>query len=192
MTSRRARLLDAAIQVIGERGIHGLTHRSLDAEAGLAAGSSSNHFRTRDALIDAVVERFAARERTLWDELAASTMPTTPGELAVLLSDYAKDATGPHRTLTMARYAILVEAGIHPALRGQLAATGARVSAWATNWVRVAGSPDPSRDAPLIMNYVTGLVLHQLAIPDAAFDPYPRIEALVFALVRPRAAATTA
>jgi len=192
MTSRRERLLDAAIQVIGERGIHGLTHRSLDAEAGLAAGSSSNHFRTRDALIDAVVERFAARERALWDELAASTTPTTPGELARLLADYAKDATGPHRTLTMTRYAILVEAGIHPALRAQLAATGARVSAWATNWVRVSGSPDPDRDAPLIMNYVTGLVLHQLAIPDPAFDPYPRIEALVSALVRPRVAAVTA
>jgi AcrR family transcriptional regulator len=188
VANRREQLLDTAIRLIGERGIHGLTHRSLDAAARVPAGSSSNHFRTRDALLDAVVERFAARERANWEELAARMVPTTPQELAKTLAEFAKEATGPHRTLTLARYAILVEAGIHPALRAQLAGTGARVNAWATNWVRVAGSTDPDRDAPVIMNHVTGVILHELAIPDPEFDPYPQIEALVTTLIRPHAA----
>ena len=81
----------------------------------------------------------------------------------------------PRRTLNLARYAILVESGIYPALRAQLAATGARVNAWAYNWVRIAGSTDPDRHAPIIMNHVTGVVLHDLAIPDPDFDPYPQI-----------------
>jgi hypothetical protein len=53
------------------------------------------------------------------------------------------------------------------------------------NWLRVAGSTDPERDAPIIMNHWTGIILHELAIPDPAFDPYPRIAALVTAVVRP-------
>jgi AcrR family transcriptional regulator len=183
VSSRRRDLLDAAIDLIGERGIHGLTHRSLDAAAGLPTGSTSNHFRTRDALLEAVAERFAVRERAVWDDLAAGAVPTSPQELARTLAMFAKVTSGPHRTPTLARYAILVEAGIHPSLRAALATIGARVDTWFTNWVRMAGSPDPLRHSPVIMNHFTGIVLHQLAIPDPHFDPYPQIEALVTALI---------
>lgn len=188
MAGRREVLLDAAIQVIGERGVHGLTHRTLDAAAGLPSGSTSNHFRTRSALLDAVVARFAARERANWEELAATTCPTTPEELAGTMAEFARQATGPHRTLTLARYAILVEAAVQPELRAQLTATGTRVNAWFTNWLRIAGSADPDRHAPVLMNHWTGIVLHELAIPDPAFDQYPQIETLVTTLVRPRSA----
>ncbi len=51
MGTRRDDLLDAAICVLGESGIRGLTHRAVDAAAGLPAGSASNLFRTRDALL---------------------------------------------------------------------------------------------------------------------------------------------
>jgi AcrR family transcriptional regulator len=186
--TRREELLDAAITVLGERGIHTLTHRTVDASAGLPAGSTSNHFRTRDALLDAVVERFAARERAAWEDLAVRMYPTTPHELAQVLVLAAKEATGTLRTLTLARYAILVEAGTHPSLRAQLSTTGAGVNAWFMQWLRVAGSPDPERDGPIIMNHYTGLVLHDLAIPDPAFDPTDQITALVTAVIRPRSA----
>ncbi|MFI0410203.1 TetR/AcrR family transcriptional regulator [Actinomadura sp. 3N508] len=183
MSDRRERLLDAAISVLGERGMRGLTHRAVDAAARLPAGSASNHFRTREALLDAVVERFAARERAGWDDIAARICPTTPQELAQALTAFAQDATGPRRTLTLARYAILVEAGNQPSLRAQLTETGARVNAWFTNWLRAAGSTDPGRDAPIIMNHWTGVVLHQLANPDPAFDPSAQISALVTSVV---------
>lgn len=185
MASRRDDLLDAAILVLGERGIHALTHRAVDAAAGLPAGSASNHFRTRDALLNAVVERFAARERANWEDIAAQMCPATPQELARALTVFAQDSTGPQRTLTLARYAILVEASIHPSLRARLTATGARVNAWFMNWLRIAGSTDPERDAPIVMNHWTGLVLHQLASPDPAFDPSAQIAALVTAVVCP-------
>jgi DNA-binding transcriptional regulator YbjK len=183
MNSRRDILLDAAIDVTGRAGMHGLTHRAVDAAAGLPAGSASNHFRTRDALLAAVTERFAARERASWDEIAARICPDTPRQLAAALAAFAHEATGPNRTVTLARYSILLEAAIHPPLRDQLMATGARVNRWFTNWVRIAGSAAPERDAPVIMNHWTGVVLHQLAGPDPAFDPLPQISALVTALI---------
>jgi AcrR family transcriptional regulator len=185
MGTRRENLLDAAIRVLGDRGIHALTHRAVDAAAGLPAGSSANHFRTRDALLNAVVERFAARERANWEDIAVTMCPTTPPELAHALTVFAHDATGAQRPLTLARYAILVEAGIHPSLRAQLTSTGARVNAWFTHWLRIAGSTDPERDAPIIMNHWTGLVLHELAIPDPAFDPADQLLALVTSVIRP-------
>ena len=186
MSSRREDLLDAAIVVLGRTGMHGLTHRAVDTAAGLPPGSASNLFRTRDALLTAVTERFAARERASWEEIAVRVCPTTPQQLATALTEFARDATGPNRMLTLARYAILLEAAIHPPLRDQLMATGARVNAWFTNWVRMAGSADPGHDAPVIMNHWTGIVLHQLAGPDPAFDPFRQISALVTALIGAR------
>ncbi|GAA4605781.1 AcrR family transcriptional regulator [Actinoplanes octamycinicus] len=184
MTTRREQLLDAAITLLGEGGIHALTHRAVDSQAGLPTGSASNHFRTRDALLDAVVERFAIRERQAWEEIAIRMYPTTPHDLAQVLVTAAKAATGRLRTLTLARYAILVEAGIRPALRAQLLATGSQVNAWFLTWLRVAGSTDPERDAPIIMNHYTGVVLHDLAMPDPAFDPTEQITTLVTTVIR--------
>jgi AcrR family transcriptional regulator len=188
VSTRREQLLDAAITVLGERGIHALSHRAVDTQAGLPAGSTSNHFRTRDALLDAVVERFAAREKALWEDVAMRMYPTTPHQLADVLVAAAKTATGRERTLTLARYAILVEAAIHPSIRAQLLATGARVNSWFMTWLRVAGSTDPERDAPIIMNHYTGVILHDIAIPDPAFDPTEQITTLVTTVIRPQAA----
>lgn len=185
MANRRDDLLDAAIQVLGERGFHALTHRAVDAAAGLPAGSTSNRFRTREALLNAVVERFSARERAAWDELAVRIAPTTPRELAHTMTMAARYmTTGRYRALTLARYAILVEAGINPSLRDQLRSTGARVNAWFMNWLRVAGSTDPERDGPIIMNHWTGVVLHELAMPDPSFDPSAQFEALITSVIR--------
>jgi tetracycline repressor-like protein len=58
------------------------------------------------------------------------------------------------------------------------------VNAWFTTWVRIAGSEDPARDAPIVMNHWTGLVLHQLASPDPAFEPTAQLTALVTAVIR--------
>ncbi|HEV7709700.1 MAG TPA: TetR/AcrR family transcriptional regulator [Asanoa sp.] len=180
---RREDVLDAAITLLGTGGVRAVTHRTVDAEAGLPAGATSNLFRTRDALLGAVVERFAAREKANWDDLAASGTPTTPAELAAVVATVARDAVGPHRTLTLARYVILVEAAHHPALRAALLAAGSRVDAWFTMWLRVAGSTNPERDAPILMNAYSGLILHELANPDPAFDPGGRLTPLVEALM---------
>jgi DNA-binding transcriptional regulator YbjK len=181
--TRRDDILDAAITLLGERGVRAVTHRAVDATAGLPAGSTSNYFRTSDALLDAVVQRFAARERANWDDIAAATSPTTPAELASALTTFMRDSTGPHRTLTLARYALLVEAAQRPSLRAALTVGGGRARAWFTNWVRAAGSTDPERDAPAIMNYCAGLVLHELANPAPDFDPAGQLTRLIQALI---------
>lgn len=57
----RERLLDAADQVIRDRGITGATIREITAAAGVADGSVYNHFRDKNELIAAVhVERMTA------------------------------------------------------------------------------------------------------------------------------------
>ena len=176
-------LLDAAIRVLGERGMRALTHRAVDAQAGVAVGSTANYFPTRVALLEAIVERVSALERARFDEVAAEVFPATPAELGRVIARFAMDATGVHRNLTLARYAILVEAGNNTRIRRRLAETGSRVNVWFANWLRLIGSRDPDHDVHVLGNYITGLMLHQLAIPDPGFDPADTITVLLRSLV---------
>ena len=184
MPSRRENLLDAAIQVLGERGMRALTHRAVDAEAGVAAGSAANYFPTRESLLGAIADRVSVLEREHFDEIAAQVCPASPAALGRAIAGFARDVTGPRRALTLARYAILVEAGHNTQIRRQLAETGSRVSAWFANWLRLIGSRDTGHDVHVLGNYITGLMLHQLAIPDPGFDPADTITALLESLVR--------
>jgi AcrR family transcriptional regulator len=182
-SSRRDEILDAAITLLGTQGARGLTHRAVDNAAGRAPGSTSNYFRTSEALFDAVVERFAQRERENFEEIALSMSPTTPAELAAAMAVFVRESVDTQRTLTLARYAVLVEAAVRPSLRSQLQATGARVNQYFTNWLRIVGTPDPSRAMPIVANYIVGLVLHQLSYPDPAFDPEPGLNHLIHSLM---------
>ena len=60
---RRALLADAAIDLLAEEGMRALTHRAVDARAGLPLGTTSAYFRTRQALLTAVVKRLSDLDR---------------------------------------------------------------------------------------------------------------------------------
>ena len=60
-TPRQEQLLSAAVRVLAHRGLRGLTHRAVDAEAGLPEGSCSAHMRTRLALLTRLTEYVTAQ-----------------------------------------------------------------------------------------------------------------------------------
>lgn len=60
LTPRRRELLRAALHVVADDGLRGLTHRAVDRRAGLPEGSCSAYFRTRRALQTALTEYVVA------------------------------------------------------------------------------------------------------------------------------------
>ncbi len=64
---RRTQLLDAAIDILADTGVGGLTHRLVDERAGLPSGTTSNYFRTRLALLEATTKHVAEQH---WQRVA--------------------------------------------------------------------------------------------------------------------------
>jgi DNA-binding transcriptional regulator YbjK len=176
-------ILDAAIETVGNAGMRGLTHRAVDEAAGLPPGSTSNHYRSRDALLSGVAERFAERERAAFEAVARAEAVVTPEDLGRTIGRFAIESTRDNRSLTLARYSLLVEAALHSALQRTMREGGAAVNAWGLQWLRTVRSPHPERDWVVLANFVTGLVLHELAHPTHDFDPAPRITELINILV---------
>jgi DNA-binding transcriptional regulator YbjK len=183
MTTRRALLLDAAIEILGTRGMRALTHRAVDEAAGVPQGSTSNYFRSRDSLLEGVMDRFIEREREAFEVIARADVPLTVEDLGRAVGQFAIQSTTTNRSLTLARYGLLVEGALRPSLQSRIAEGGARVDEWAIQWLRVVRSPQPERDWALLANFITGVVLHELAHPSDDFDPTPRITELLTILV---------
>jgi len=56
---RKTEILDAALAVVGDRGLAGATHRAVDEAAGLPQGSTSYYFPRKTGLIEAAATRLA-------------------------------------------------------------------------------------------------------------------------------------
>jgi len=169
---RRAQVLRAAVTVLAEGGARGLTHRAVDSAGGLPAGTTSNHFRSRLALVDGVLEQVTAQERAVTaDLLLVPTEAVTADGLVELCAAVVHRMVGPLRQESLARYAIVMEAARHdelrPALRG-------RTEPWwqlSAEVLAAAGAPDAERRGRTLLACLDGVVLDQLVRPDPGFDP---------------------
>ncbi|HZV49336.1 MAG TPA: TetR family transcriptional regulator [Candidatus Dormibacteraeota bacterium] len=110
---RRRRLLDAALEVAAAGGLRALTHRAVDARAGLSAGSTSYYFRTRLALLDALARHIGqldAEDLATFDPGAVEA--SAPGARERLLDAMAallERWSGPGRARTLVRYQLLLD-----------------------------------------------------------------------------------
>ncbi|MBT2370051.1 TetR/AcrR family transcriptional regulator [Streptomyces sp. ISL-10] len=156
--SRAALIGDAALSLLFERGMRGLTHRAVDEAAGLPQGSTSNLARTRQALLETAVHRLAEREAGV---LALEEMHA-PGEgrqplldgLALALHRYL---TG-HRELLVARYELALEAVRRPELRAFYDNAGARFREPLNAMMAAAGSAEPERHSLSLVAWCEGLM----------------------------------
>src|ERR1041384_6140878 len=105
MPGRREQVLNAAVRVLAEGGTRALTHRAVDTAAGVPEGTTANHFRSRGALIGGVVVHVADAELAVWNAAGADDTDA-PGRLAAAMIAL----TGPHRDLSLARFALFPDA----------------------------------------------------------------------------------
>ncbi|GAA3112387.1 TetR/AcrR family transcriptional regulator [Streptomyces rectiviolaceus] len=168
-SSPRTELIaDTALALLAERGMRGLTHRAVDEAAGLPQGSTSNHARTRQALLEAAVRRLAEREAAvlvpaelqgLTDVGMGERDPLT-ASLALALHRYL---TGDHRHLLIARYELALESTRRPELRAYYDAAGAQFREPLVTVMRAMGSTAPERHALSLAAWCEGLLFSYVA-----------------------------
>jgi len=164
MADRRTTLADAALTIVADHGLKGLTHRAVDREASVPPGTTSNYYRTRAALIAATIDRLEQRDL----EVLASgggIPATTPDELAQQLAGYLGVLAGTHADLARARFSLSID---RPA---DVAEGHRRFLALAERTIAELGLDDAPRRARWVADYGDGVLLHQVtARRDEVFD----------------------
>jgi len=169
--SRRALIADAAISTLARDGMRGLTHRAVDRAAGLPEGSASYYFRTRQALLQATVERLAELDTS--DMLDSTGMLPSTGLAAppgLDLDAFVDAAAGiveswltTGRERQLARYELALEATRRPELRQALVTAGAAIRAMVASQFAAAGVRQPDQRAADFVAFLDGLLFDQIA-----------------------------
>jgi AcrR family transcriptional regulator len=160
---RRALLVDTAIELIATRGLRALTHRALDSELGLPAGSASYYFRTKRALVEAIVDRITTRSRE--DFAAAELTPTgapTARSIAEAIAAWLDRLLAERRAHLIARHALLVDLLDDHDLRSRLVRSLFSPDR-ARDLFRAMGAPDPDGRADDFVAVVEGAVFDRFA-----------------------------
>ncbi|MBR8740285.1 TetR/AcrR family transcriptional regulator [Nocardiopsis sp. MG754419] len=165
MSQTRARALDAAIDLVGTRGLHALTHGKVDTAAGLPRGSTSNHFRTRAALVRGVVERLEELDHRDWAGLEGSEATSLDG-LVDTVALFVSETTTTHRVRTVARYTLTMEAAHSLEVRASLNRGHDLIRGWVTEILTDLGAADPHAAARTLLAYADGLIMHALVRPE--------------------------
>ena len=164
--STRTRALNAAIDVVGDEGVRALTHARVDAAAGLPRGSTSNHFRTRAALVAGVIAHIAERERAVAGvTMRPVTVPPdirTEAQLTAALTAMIETQSGPLATRTRARYALFLEAD--PDAAAPLAQQRAAFEEWTRTILQLLGDEPAAQRTRFLMAACDGLLLHRVTV----------------------------
>ncbi|WP_084337338.1 TetR/AcrR family transcriptional regulator [Actinomadura oligospora] len=165
--ARRRLIADAAIATLASAGQRGLTHRAVDQAAGLPEGSCSYYFRTRQALLQATVERLVEADTA--DLVAHAEIfgdSADPAKVAEAAVEVIRYWTSVMRERTLARFELMLEAGRRPELQTVLDAARVHYRALARRTLAGIGASDPDGQVQMFVACLDGLVFRHLTGAD--------------------------
>ncbi|MGC7093683.1 TetR/AcrR family transcriptional regulator [Amycolatopsis lurida] len=169
--SAREAILRAALKVVGEQGVAGLTNRRIVAEAGVSLGSLTYHFPSQTELLRQAMLLFAAEEAKKLTELAEThrTDGISVEQAAVAVEHVLEQMT--FTTDDIAPLELYLQAGRDPELRDATQRCFAAYDELATTILAALGVPDPQRLAGPVVALIAGLQLRRLATGEAPATP---------------------
>jgi AcrR family transcriptional regulator len=178
--ARRAALADAGIAVLAREGSRGLTHRAIDDEAHVPTGTTSNYFRSRQALVAGLFQRIGERLAPTPEDLAqrASQTPSP-----ALFADYLRDIVRrlvAEREVTLALFELRLEAARRPELAAALQEWQRAGFEGDVAFNEAAGLPGGRAEIALFHYAIEGLVFDRLT---SSIDPATPTDDVVDALV---------
>lgn len=182
---RRQILLEAALRVIGTRGVRAVSHRSVAAMADVPLGSTTYYFASKQDILGETLRLAAHTEiealQRQVDRLDAAAM--SAGEWTEAILDWLDhQLRGRARFRLVALYSLQLEATHRPELRAIYEEWTVATVRLARELLRKAGAADPDAAAPVLVAAIDGLRHNQLAVRDAGLSrttARPVVEQLV-------------
>lgn len=162
---RRQVLADAGLAVLAGQGARGLTHRAVDRAAEVPLGTTSNYFRSRDALVAGLVERIG--ERLTPDETVLASLSSREPSRE-LFADYVRDIVRrltENREVTLALFELRLESARNPDVAAMMSDWSRTAFEADVAFNTAAGLPGGAHEVALFHYAVDGLLLDRLTTP---------------------------
>lgn len=174
---RRCEITDAAITLLAQEGVKGLSHLKVDRKAGLPDGTSSVYYRTRAALLQAAAERVVELDLNALHNVADTTGQGPGPHPSPLAQAILRMTTEPYLTRSKARHELALQAvrdsELALVLRPGRLAFDQLLQAIGTHYLPAGADPHaPVHDelSEAVSTYVSGLLL-RIIQGDRDIDP---------------------
>ena len=157
---RRERIIEAAIRVVADQGIRGLSHRTVAAEADVPLGSTTYHFKTLDELMVAALRQ--ANEGFAKVVVARGGLEDRDADLATELAGLLGEWLAGDRTGVELECELYLAALRRPALRPVAAE-------WAEDLAERLGRRTDAVTARALVALMDGICL-QVLLTDGVYD----------------------
>ena len=164
---RRIQILDAAIDILADGGVAGVTHRNIDQRAGLPAGTTSNYFRTRQVLLEATAARTVDLHWQRVYALQSAIGPLTRDGVKALMTQMLTPDNDMRR-FTLARFELLIEGTRRPELQPFLQELRAAAVKSATVIFESAGFAPTPDQVDQLSTLLNGYLFSSLTLPGRA------------------------
>lgn len=172
-TDRPGRLARAAVRVLAAGGVHRLTHRAVEAEAGLPPGTASNHLSTRAALLVAAAREIRSRHIEQMDRPAGDE--GLVGAIVALVDPADEETRTRYLAVAELGLAATREPDLVDILREMRAATLARLA----SLLGEAGSRASSGQVDVLASLLTGVAFDRMTIGRPVADPTDLVSTLL-------------
>ncbi|WP_406386051.1 TetR/AcrR family transcriptional regulator [Streptomyces sp. NBC_01618] len=112
---RRERIIDAALDLIADEGVAGVSHRKVAARAGVPLGSMTYHFQNMDELLREAFTRFAATIADVFEQRLGAA--ATPDEAREAVVDLVHHLSGGDQRQLVLTHELYTLAARQPAYR---------------------------------------------------------------------------
>lgn len=169
--ARREALLEAAVEIVAERGVGGATHRAIAQRAGVPPSTTTYFFSSIDELIVAAIQRFTQQRVEQFTAMAAllGEQQRTPQEVATLFAQALTTAPLPQE---IAQFEAYLDAGRRePDAPRPIADVLRAFEGVAIAALQAMGIENPAAAAPAFVAVADGYSVRRIALgeqPDVA------------------------
>ncbi|MBM7785737.1 TetR/AcrR family transcriptional regulator [Tenggerimyces flavus] len=161
--SRADTLADAAIDVLADEGLRGLTHRAVEQRAGLPNGSTTYYFKTRSALVRGVLARLLELDRQEFQTFGLAGLPPSRATLVDAATKLLRHLSTTARNRQIARFQLYLDGDPDDERKAMLDAATQAIEASSIAMLKLLGSKNARRDGKLLQALLDGLLYDQVA-----------------------------
>jgi DNA-binding transcriptional regulator YbjK len=160
---RREAILDAALELIAERGTEQLTHRSVAEAAGVPLGSTTYYFASRDELVREAFRRYVVRVLDLLSGMLNAARPRDAAGLVEQLGEIVRrETSGGLRWALIVEYELVLRAARDPELVVDYHGYERALASGLAEVLEELGAPQPFDSARVLIAMVRGFELDGL------------------------------
>jgi TetR/AcrR family transcriptional regulator, regulator of biofilm formation and stress response len=165
-------ILEATIRLIARGGVNAVRYRDVAAESGVALGTISYQYPSREELLRSAIAHYIAENTMSLRNFASTARLEKPEDVATLFEAVLQDSFAAPYKQNLAEYELMLYAARDPLVAKAVAEWDRRIVVELAEILERVGVPSPLSTAQTLLEMIRGFELSALSQPAPNLDDF--------------------